>query len=78
MQALANFAALEDQLLELWTTFRAERLMLYREIGVLPYADWKAFYADLTARRAVAKVQPLEQQQEAARPIPVAPPPPPH
>ncbi len=47
----ASFASLEDQLTELWTKFRAERLTLYRDIGVLPYADWKAFYADLIARR---------------------------
>ena len=50
----ANVATLEDQLTELWTTFRAERLALYRELGVLPYTDWKSYYADLTARRTGA------------------------
>ena len=46
----ASFTSLENQLGELWTDFRAERLTLYREIGALPYTDWNAFYADLTAR----------------------------
>ena len=46
----ASFTSLENQLGDLWTEFRAERLTLYREIGALPYTDWNAFYADLTAR----------------------------
>jgi hypothetical protein len=65
----AGYVAIEDQLVELWTSFRAERLTLYREIGVLPYADWKAFYADLSARRAALKDAP------AADSAPPAPPP---
>ncbi len=48
---IASVMAFEDRLIELWTTFRAERLTLYRELGVLPYSNWKAFYADLTARQ---------------------------
>ena len=48
---VGNITTIEDRLAELWTTFRAERLTLYRELGVLPYSNWKAFYADLTARR---------------------------
>ena len=73
----ASFAASEDELAELWTSFRAERLTLYREIGVLPYADWKAFYADLGAQRAAAKKPPADEAAPragvAAEP---APPPP--
>ena len=66
VEQTAIFAASEDQLVELWTSFRAERLTLYREIGVLPYADWKAFYADLAAQRAAAK----KPQADAAQPAP--------
>ncbi len=43
----------EDNLVDLWTTFRAERLRLYKDLGVLPYNDWASFYSDLTARRTV-------------------------
>ena len=39
----------EDKLVTLWTTFRAERLALYRELGTLPYTDWLSFYKDLSA-----------------------------
>ena len=53
VEQVANVTTLKDQLVELWTGFRAERLTLYREIRVLPYADWKTFYADLTSRKTV-------------------------
>jgi hypothetical protein len=39
----------EDRLISLWTSFRAERLALYHDLGALPYADWKSFYDDLSA-----------------------------
>jgi len=52
---IASLMAFEDRLAELWTTFRAERLTLYRELGVLPYSNWKAFYADLTAQQSDAE-----------------------
>ena len=38
-----------DRLVGLWTTFRADRLALYRELGVLPYNDWSSFYAQFSA-----------------------------
>jgi hypothetical protein len=52
IEQVANFTSVEDQLAELWTTFRAERLVLYRELAALPYGDWKSFHADLAARPA--------------------------
>ncbi len=55
IEQVANLTTCQDQLVELWTTFHAERLALYREIGVLPYTDWKSYYADLTARRTGAE-----------------------
>ena len=77
VEQTAIFAASEDELAKLWTSFRGERMTLYREIGVLPYADWKAFYADLGAQRAAAKKPPAA---DAAPPAGVAgepaPPPP--
>ena len=51
LEQVASVTTFEDQLVELWTTFRAERLELFRDIGVLPYTEWKAFYAELTAQR---------------------------
>ncbi len=67
VEQAVGFMAIEDQLAELWTGFRAERLTLYREIGVLPDADWKAFYAELRAERAAAKKPPAD---DAALPGP--------
>ncbi len=40
----------EDRLVSIWTSFQTERLALYRELGVLPYDDWKSFIKDLSAR----------------------------
>jgi hypothetical protein len=39
----------EDHLATLWTSFRAERLALYCDLGALPHDNWDAFYADLSA-----------------------------
>ncbi len=40
----------QDRLVGLWASFKAERLALYRDLGVLPHDDWKPFYDDLAAR----------------------------
>ncbi len=40
----------EDGLVTIWTSFQTERLALYRELGILPYDDWKSFFNDLSAR----------------------------
>jgi len=44
----------EERLVDLWTSFRGERLRLYKDLGVLPYNDWNSYYADLSARRTEA------------------------
>ena len=48
----------EDRLAALWTSFRTERLALYRDLGVLPYNDWHSFYADLSAGPVAAPAVP--------------------
>jgi hypothetical protein len=40
----------QDRLVGLWASFQAERLACYRDLGSLPYDDWKSFYDDLSAR----------------------------
>jgi hypothetical protein len=45
----------QDRLVGLWASFKAERLALYRDLGVLPYNDWKSFYDDLAARLGPVK-----------------------
>ena len=40
----------EDRLVTIWTSFQTERLALYRELGILPFDDWKSFFNDLSAR----------------------------
>jgi hypothetical protein len=52
LEQVASVSTCEDQLAELWAAFRAERLALFRDIGMLPYDDWNAFFADLTAQQA--------------------------
>ena len=48
----------KDRLITLWTSFRTERLALYRDVGALPYNDWKSFYADLSAGPVAASAVP--------------------
>ncbi len=48
----------QDQLIGLWSAFKAERLSLYHELGVFPYDDWKSFYADLGATLDTIKEEP--------------------
>jgi hypothetical protein len=61
-----------DRLIALWTTFRADRLALYRELGVLPYHDWSSFYGQFAAGPGRPEEAPAEQPANA-----IAPPPPP-
>jgi hypothetical protein len=70
----------QNRLVAHWTSFRAERLALYHELGVLPYHDWKSFFADFAAAPTVAAsavpaVQPSPRAGDA--PQPPAPPTPP-
>jgi hypothetical protein len=48
---ISQVKKVEDRLISLWTSFRAERLALYHDLGALPYDDWKSFYDDLAASR---------------------------
>ena len=67
----------EDRLTNLWTSFRAERLALYRDLRVLPYNDWISFYTDLSAPPAAAVPAAPAQARPADAPAPPAPPAPP-
>jgi hypothetical protein len=50
LDQLSRFRSAQDRLVGIWASFKAERLALYRDLGVLPYDDWKSFYDDLSAR----------------------------
>jgi hypothetical protein len=65
----------EDRLVALWTSFRAERLELYRDLGALPYGNWDVFYSHLSA--APAAVQPAPAGAGPAPETVPAPPAPP-
>jgi hypothetical protein len=67
----------EDRLATLWASFRTERLALYRDLGVLPYDNWDAFYADLPARSSALKPAPAVAPAELVPAVPAPPPPPP-
>jgi RNA polymerase sigma factor (sigma-70 family) len=50
LDQLDQVRSAQDRLVSLWASSKAERLALYRDLGVLPYDDWKSFYDDLAAR----------------------------
>jgi hypothetical protein len=70
---VTRLLATEDRLATIWASFRTERLALYRDLGVLPYDNWDAFYDDLSAGHGAA-----EEASAAAPagPAPAAPVPP--
>ena len=78
----AQLRQAKDRLVALWTSFRSERLTLYRDLGALPHNDWKSFYADLSAGSAAAGEVPAVPPKPAAAgdasaiPRPPVPPPP--
>ncbi len=55
LEQLDQVRSAQDRLVGLWASFKAERLALYRDLGVLPYDDWKSFYNDLEARLGAIK-----------------------
>jgi len=74
---LAEIRKVEVRLVGLWTGFRAERLALYRDLGVLPYDNWTSFYQDLSAVVAEARPAPGNAAPPGVDRLPPAPPPPP-
>jgi hypothetical protein len=54
LEQQSQVTEIENRLATLWTSFRADRLALYHDLGVLPYHDWKSLFADLVAVPAVA------------------------
>ena len=54
LEQQSQVTEIENRLATLWTSFRADRLVLYHDLGVLPYNDWKSLFADLVAVPAVA------------------------
>ena len=66
----------QDRLIAHWTSFRAERLSLYRDLGVLPYDNWDAFYADLSAPGRPADEPAPAVAPAVLEPATPAPPPP--
>jgi RNA polymerase sigma factor (sigma-70 family) len=55
LDQLDQVRSAQDRLVGLWASFKAERLALYRDLGVLPYDDWKSFYSELEARLGAIK-----------------------
>ena len=75
LDQLAQVLDTQDRLAGLWTSFRSERLSLYRNLGDLPYGDWKTFYADLSAVSVPAPAQPaIEPRPGKGAAAPLKPP----
>ena len=58
IEQIAMVMKTQEQLATLWTSFRAERLALYRDLGTLPYDDWQSFYADFSTGTVAAHAVP--------------------
>jgi hypothetical protein len=59
LDQLAQVQRAQDRLVGLWASFKAERLALYRDLGILPYDDWKSFDDDLAARVGPIQLEPI-------------------
>jgi hypothetical protein len=51
-----RFSHSQDMMVRLWARGQARRLGLYRELGVLPYDDWKSFYAQFEPQVAGERI----------------------
>ena len=72
----SEVSAAQARLIALWTSFRAVRLALYHDLGVLPYNDWKSFLADLRAvPAAAAPIVPAQPPRDIPQPpaLPIPP-----
>jgi hypothetical protein len=58
----------QARLISLWTSFRAGRLALYHDLGVLPYNDWKSFLADLRATSSTTPNVPAKPPGDIPQP----------
>jgi hypothetical protein len=66
IEQITQIKKLDDHLVAIWTSFRAERLALYRDLGELPYDHWKSFIDDLAAAQDGAGANPGNLPKPAA------------
>jgi hypothetical protein len=64
----------QNRLVELWTTFRAERLALYRDLVTLPCENWGEFYRLFSCEPGQIDPPPTPEQPAPGAPAPPAPP----
>ena len=77
IEQITQIKKIDDRMIAIWTSFRAERLALYRDLGALPYDQWKSFNDDLAAARFGAAADPrILPKPAAAADAPGAPAPP--
>jgi hypothetical protein len=65
-----------DRLVALWTSFRAGRLALDRDLGISPYDNGSSFYTDLSAERVSpgpVPPAPADRQEPPPPPVPTPP-----
>ena len=44
VNALNGVNSLQNQLISTWVSYETFRLALYRDLGIMPYDEWEAFY----------------------------------
>ncbi len=67
----------QNDLVALWAAFQGGRLALYRDLGTLPFNDWKSFHEQLSARPGAGAPAPELPPDGVPAPTPGPPPPPP-
>jgi hypothetical protein len=75
IEQITTVAKTQEQLATLWTSFRAERMSIYRDLGTLPYDDWQSLYADFSTGTVAAHAVPAVPPDRAVgnAPLPPAP-----
>jgi hypothetical protein len=73
----AEILRVQNDLVALWAAFQGERLALYRDLGTLPFNDWKSFQEQLSARLGADAPAPALPPGGVPAPAPGPPPPPP-
>jgi hypothetical protein len=72
--SVRDVLGLQNNLIQLWVGFQTQRLALYRDLGIMPYDEWEAYYELFPAEATGSSPSAREPGAPAGAPdLPAAP-----
>jgi hypothetical protein len=72
--SVRDVLGLQNNLIQLWVGFQTQRLALYRDLGIMPYDEWEAYYELFPAEATGSSPSAREPGAPAGAPDPPAAP----